>query len=59
MKKFYIIQMADGRYVHECHEFYTLYCDNIEGAVRFSSKKEAIHYAPENQPFTIIKFHYK
>lgn len=59
MKTFYIIQMIDGKYVQEDNEFYMLYCDTLQEAARFDSKKEAIKRAPANQPFTVIKFYDK
>lgn len=59
MKKFYIVLLIDGRYIHEATNAYTLYCDNIEEAVRFSSKKEAIEYGPLSTPFEVIKFYDK
>jgi len=59
MKKFYIIQLLDGRYLAEDTEVFTQYCDNMGDALFFDSEEEAIVRAPAWCPFTIIKFYDK
>lgn len=58
MNTFYIIQMLDGRFVHEYVDYFS-YCKDMEIAARFESKEEAINWAPSFAPFTIIKFYDK
>lgn len=59
MRAFYIIQMIDGRYVHEINENYALYSDELDKAALFDSEEEAVNSAPSWGPFTIIKFYDK